>query len=466
MSNFFNTPQKGFLSIIKDPSVASIPLIATTGASLEKDMASRFSFQKKWIQESGFKGAPRTLCLVPNPESGALAAVFYGTSNKLHEKPWDGAFLAESLPCDHAYHFETLNDHDVTAWMLAEYKFLHDGNRGQKIPTLKVPEDFPLKQKKAIADSIAWVRTMINCPANVATPEFLAQEAEKLAITYQGVFKETLGEELVEAGYPLVFTVGKASRNTPRFIEVTCGNPKHFKLALIGKGITFDTGGLNIKTGHYMDLMKKDMGGAAFALGLSRWIMEENLPVCLSLYLPLAENAIGSGAMRPGDIIRAGNGDTVEITDTDAEGRLILADALHRATQKAPDLMIDFSTLTGAARVALGTEIPVFFTNKDTYQKDLLALGEKTFAPVWPLPLWHGYDSCLKSKVADLQNTESSPYGGAIKAALFLEHFAKNHPWIHVDFMAWNITNRPGRPIGGEAQAFETFCAFLTQCIR
>jgi leucyl aminopeptidase len=461
MSNFFDTPQKGFQFITQEDAVASIPLQAVTEDTFKETLDSLPAATSKWIQESGFKGKPRTICLIPDRESGTLASVLYGVSDTTHEKPWDGAFLARALPQEHTYHFEEIDDATLVSWMLAEYQFHHDGNQGQKIATLKVPKARSIDQAKAKADAISWVRSLVNCPANIATPEFLAQEAEKLAITYQGHFKEIVGPDLETTGYPLVWTVGQASENQPRFVEITWGNPKHFKLALVGKGVTFDTGGLNIKTGHYMDLMKKDMGGAAFAMGLARWIMATNLPIHLSLYLPLAENSIGQSAMRPGDIVKAGNGDTVEITDTDAEGRLILADAIHRATQNTPDLILDFATLTGAARVALGTEVPAFFTNDAGHQQMLLKHADETHAPLWPLPLWEGYNTALKSKVATLKNTETSPYGGAIKAALFLKHFVKEAPWIHVDLMAWNITDRPGRPHGGEAQSFEAFCAFL-----
>lgn len=457
----FDEPQKGFQYISQDEGVSAIPLKPVTALSLKEELNTCSSFVRQWVKQTGFEGKPRTVCLVPDPVSGDLSFVLYGTSEKDHERHWDAAFLAIALPQEHVYAFESVEESMVLSWMLAAYEFHYDHNKGQKIATLKIPSTIDIGKIKNKADSIAWIRTLINCPANIATPEFLAREAEKLAMTYQGHFKEIVGDALVDAGFPLVLTVGKASAHPPRFVEITWGHPGDFKLALVGKGITFDTGGLNIKTGNYMDLMKKDMGGAAYVLGLARWIMAEKLPIYLKAYLPLAENAIGAQAMRPGDIIKAGNGDTVEITDTDAEGRLILADALTRATLENPDLIIDFATLTGAARVALGAEIPVFFTNQDLYQKDLLSIGAETLEPVWALPLWNGYDKALKSKIATLQNATNSSYGGAITAALFLQHFVKETPWIHIDFMGWNVDDRPGRPIGGEAQAFGAFSGFI-----
>jgi len=289
----------------------------------------------------------------------------------------------------------------------------------------------------------------------------LSKEAQTLAKKHKASFKEIVGENLLKENYPLIYAVGKAAATPPRFVEITWGNPKHFHLALIGKGITFDTGGLHIKTGTYMNLMKKDMGGAAHALGLAHWIMDQKLPIHLTLCLPLAENAIAGNAMRPGDIVYARNGLSVAIEDTDAEGRLILADALAHAAELKPDLIIDFATLTGAARIALGTDLPALFTNQDHYCQRLMSLGLAHHDPLWPLPLWEGYAAALKSDVADLQNVSPSSYGGAITAALFLEKFVAKIPWIHLDLMAWNVKDRPGRPVGGEAQTFRMFSGFV-----
>jgi len=447
--------------LTKNATPGAISLLATSEQSFEKDFQTWPSTAQQWVKETGFKGKPRTLCLTP--EGGSLSHVFYGVSTDPFEEPWDAAFLAKNLPTHKAYRFDnkTVSEEMAVAWVLASYHFQVDQNKPKEIPTLVVPESLNLDSIKATVEAITLIRTLINRPANLLTPEDLSKEARALADTHKARFKEIVGEDLLKENYPLLYAVGKAAATPPRFIEISWGDPKHFHLALIGKGITFDTGGLHIKTGNYMNLMKKDMGGAAHALGLAHWIMDQKLPIQLTLCLPIAENAIAGNAMRPGDIVYARNGLSIAIEDTDAEGRLILADALVRATELKPDLMIDFATLTGAARIALGTELPALFTNQDAYRTQLMDLGFTHHDPLWPLPLWPGYTSSLKSDVADLQNIAPSSYGGAITAALFLEKFVSNLPWIHMDLMAWNVKDRPGRPVGGEAQTFRTFCAFI-----
>ena len=271
------------------------------------------------------------------------------------------------------------------------------------------------------------------------------------------------GKDLLKKNFPAIYEVGKASDDLPRLIELEWGQKKNPHIVLVGKGVTFDTGGLDIKPSSNMRLMKKDMGGAAHVLGLANLIMAQKLPVRLTMLIPSVENAISGNAYRPSDIIKTRKGLTVEVGNTDAEGRLVLADALTYADEMKPDLIIDMATLTGAARVALGLDLPVMFANNDKLAAGLEKAGEKVKDPLWRLPLWEGYRKDIESNIADLCNISNSVYGGAITAALFLERFIESdkRSWAHFDLMAYNIKTRPGRPEGGEAMAFRAVYAFL-----
>lgn len=283
-------------------------------------------------------------------------------------------------------------------------------------------------------------------------PQHLSAVMAELAQTYAGVFEEIVGDDLLAANYPCIHTVGRASVNEPRLIDMHWGDKKNPLVTLVGKGICFDSGGLDIKPAAGMRTMKKDMGGAAQVIGLAQLIMALDLPVRLRVLIAAAENAISSNSFRPGDIIRTRSGITVEIDNTDAEGRLVLCDALTEACDASPDLLIDFATLTGAARVAVGTEISAFFCNDRVLAGEIQAAGESVQDPTWELPLHKGYRSLLESHVADTVNSASTPFGGATTAALYLQNFVSaDIPWAHFDIMAWNNRKRPGRPIGGEA---------------
>ncbi|MBI3440481.1 MAG: leucyl aminopeptidase family protein, partial [Proteobacteria bacterium] len=288
--------------------------------------------------------------------------------------------------------------------------------------------------------------------ANDLGPEELARASQTLAKK----FKKTsisiiVGEDLLKKNYPAVYAVGKGSPRKPCFIDIHWGDKKHPLVTLIGKGVCFDTGGLNLKPGNAMVLMKKDMGGAAHVLGLAQMIMSQKLPVRLRVLIPTVENSTGGNSYRPGDILATRKGISVEVGDTDAEGRIILADALTTACAGHPALIIDFATLTGAARVALGPDLPAMFSNDDAVAEALLQSSKKTEDPLWRLPLWQPYKDMLQSKVADTNNIGGN-YAGAITAALFLEKFVdKKIPWVHIDTFAWNPGTKPGRPEGGEA---------------
>jgi leucyl aminopeptidase len=313
---------------------------------------------------------------------------------------------------------------------------------------------------------VALVRDLENQPANHMMPQHLAVAAEQLARTFEADFSEIVGEALLEQNYPAIHAVGRASAHAPRLLKLQWGKPEHPAVTLVGKGVCFDTGGLDIKPSQYMRLMKKDMGGAAHVLGLARLIMQLQLPVHLRVLIPAVDNAIGGDAFRPGDILATRAGKSVEVDNTDAEGRLVLCDALADAVSHKPDLLLDFATLTGAARVALGTEIPVFFSNNQALTAKLQAVSAEAEELIWNLPLHRPYFEQLKSGCADLTNSGGS-YGGAITAALFLNEFVpESIPWAHFDVMAWNTRERAGRPVGGEAMGLFAVYHYLEATCR
>ncbi|PPR60440.1 MAG: Cytosol aminopeptidase, partial [Alphaproteobacteria bacterium MarineAlpha4_Bin2] len=349
-------------------------------------------------------------------------------------------------------------------WALGTYVF----DRYRKIarPQAKLvwPAGASRSAVNGMASSIALTRDLINTPASDLGPAELAAVARQLAREFKARCSVIVGDELLKKNYPMVHAVGRASNRAPRLIDIVWGNPRHPKVTLVGKGVCFDSGGLDLKPASGMKLMKKDMGGAANALGLARMIMAAKLPVRLRVIVPAVENSVSGDAFRPMDVLRSRAGITVEIGNTDAEGRLILADALYEAASEDPELILDFATLTGAARIALGPEIPVMFANDDPLAADLFEYGEAVGDPVWRLPIWKPYRRSMDSKVADINNIGEMPQGGAIIAALFLNEFVKvTVPWAHFDIMAWNTSSRPGRPAGGEAMAiraaYETIAA-------
>ena len=324
-------------------------------------------------------------------------------------------------------------------------------------PTLE--HDDP--EAERIAAAIAFGRDLVNLPANALTPSALEREARSLAERFGAVVRVIQGEELA-SGFPLIAAVGAAATEAPRLVDFTWGREDAPKVTLVGKGVVFDTGGLDIKPANGMDLMKKDMGGAATALALARLVMEDGLDLRLRVLVPIVENAISGPAMRPGDIYRSRKGLTVEIGNTDAEGRLILADALALACEEAPDLLFDFATLTGAARVALGPDLPPFYTDDDRLAADVARFARSQRDPVWRMPLWRPYDSMLDSPSADLNNAPGGPFAGSITAALFLRRFVDGaKSWAHFDVYAWNPKARATGPQGGEIQAARALRALL-----
>jgi leucyl aminopeptidase len=313
------------------------------------------------------------------------------------------------------------------------------------------------------AGALAMARDYINTPAADMHPGVLAQEALALASVHGAEVTIIEGEPL-RMGFPPVHAVGRAALHAPRLVDLRWGEPSHPKLTLVGKGVCFDSGGLDLKPAAGMLLMKKDMGGAACVLALGRMVMQSRLPVRLRVLVPAVENAVSGDAYRPGDVLRTRRGITVEVGNTDAEGRLVLCDGLAAAGEEEPDLVIDLATLTGAARVALGPELPALFGTRENTVAALLRHGRELGDPLWQLPLWGGYDDELSSKVADLNNVSASTFAGAIIGALFLRRFvAPTQDWLHIDLYAWNPRERPGRPVGGEPQAVRALYAMIVE---
>ncbi|MDP3559359.1 MAG: leucyl aminopeptidase family protein [Legionellaceae bacterium] len=418
---------------------------------------TQYASYQAYFKAQGFIGKAGQTCVLSD-RAGVTEAVFVGIGEESLSTAL--SIAASSLP-EGKYRLQESYSEDVLIyWALAQYSF--QSFKVQNLPSrvlVVTPAHF--SSLKIMREALYLVRDLINQPANVLTPEHFAEQALALGRSFGATATVWTGEELLEE-FPAVYTVGKASASAPRMVCLSNGDPKHPLVALVGKGVCFDSGGLDIKTGSSMLLMKKDMGGAAHALGLAHWIWSLNLPIHLMVWLPIVENAIGSNAMRPSDIIRMRNGLTVEIDNTDAEGRLILADALTAACEKKPELLIDFATLTGAARVALGPDISAFFSNDAVLAKELLQASEATRDPLWQLPLFAPYKAFIDSKIADTLNSGGSGYAGAIVAALFLQFFVPNNiPWVHFDMMAWNLTDKPGKPMGGEAMALRAVMHYL-----
>ncbi|MFM9853926.1 MAG: leucyl aminopeptidase family protein [Sphingomonadaceae bacterium] len=368
---------------------------------------------------------------------------------------WSLARLADGLP-EGTYRLDS-GDPAMAAigWILGQYRFdRYTKSRSEFGPRILLsPTPAALPDAIRIAEATALVRDLVNTPAADMGPAALEQVADDLAKSHSATFRVTRGAEL-EAGFPMIFAVGQAAdrAHAPRLIELEWGHPANPRVAIIGKGITFDSGGLNIKPGTSMRLMKKDMGGAAHAIALASLIMQARLPVRLHLLIAAAENAIAGNAFRPGDILQSRAGLTVEIDNTDAEGRLVLADAITRAGEDDPVLMIDFATLTGAARVALGPDLPALFCNNDDLAREFDASSKAVDDPCWRMPLWAGYDDMLSSDIADCANSAEGGFAGAITAALFLQKFVNDAvSWAHFDTFAWRPAAKPGRPKGGDA---------------
>ncbi|MGI4733199.1 MAG: leucyl aminopeptidase family protein [Janthinobacterium lividum] len=403
------------------------------------------------LDANGVTGKPGATAILPGDEAEDWSALAVAVAGDLL---WPLAKLAGTLPAG-TYRLTGWEPGEaVFGWALAQHRFdRYRRNDGSEPRVLLTGEPARAAAVLRLAEATATVRDLVDTGASDLGPAELEAEAEGLAGKHGATIRVTRGDALRQ-DFPMVHVVGQAASaaRAPRMIELTWGDPAHPRVAIVGKGVCFDTGGLDIKPSAGMRLMKKDMGGAAHALALAGLVMGAGLPVRLHLLIPAVENAIGGDAFRPGDVLRSRLGLTVENTNTDAEGRLILADALARAGEEAPELILDFATLTGAARVALGPDLPATFANDEALATDLLAAGEETGDPLWRLPLWAGYDEMLKSDVADLVNAPDGGFAGAVTAALFLQRFVPDGiAWAHLDTFAWRPVAKPGRPKGGEA---------------
>ncbi len=452
--------------IDNDPAAVAITMVTKSG--LEDLLAGLAPMARDWVKANAFTAEPGGVCLVP-AATGGIAAVLLGVAED--PDPWAFAGLPGKLPPG-SYHIEfspdaTTATQAAVAWALGTYAFNRYKSRNGRVwPSLVWPELADRGHAERLVRAVALVRDLVNTPAADLGPAELADAAGRVAARHGADMAVIAGDALLTENYPAIHAVGRAAapHRQPRLIDLTWGKATAPRVTLVGKGVCFDTGGLDLKPSSSMKLMKKDMGGAAHALALADMIMGAGLPVRLRLLIPAVENAVSGDAMRPLDVLRTRKGLTVEVGNTDAEGRLILADALAEASRDKPDLLLDIATLTGAARTALGPDLPALFCNNDLLASGLLRAGEAEGDPLWRLPLHKPYRRMLDSKVADLGNVSDSPHAGAITAALFLQEFvAAGIPWAHLDVLAWNGSARPGRPEGGEAMALRALYAVVAQ---
>jgi len=449
----------------KSPPAKATPITVVDRAAFQALAPGLPEATRAWLATVGFVGAADSHALLPGAD-GHLAQVFAGVAHAAH--PFALSALPLALPVGD-YRLDDaglplLPEAAAMSWELGGYRFDLYKPAKREPATLWLKPGADAERGLAVAAATAATRDLVNTPAEHMGPAELAAAAKVLAGQYGAKYSETVGDALLKKNFPSIHAVGRASTRSPRLIELTWGNPKHPRLALVGKGVCFDTGGLNIKGGEGMRQMKKDMGGAANALGLATLIMALKLPVQLQLLIPAVENSISGNAYRPGDVIKTRKGLHIEIGNTDAEGRVVLSDALAYAAEGKPDLVIDLATLTGAARVALGAQLPALFAKHMDTARDLVDLGLKLDDPLWHMPLWAPYHAGIESTIGDLVNTGKSPLAGAINAALLLEDFLPaQQDWLHIDLFAWNDAPRPGRPVGGEAQTIRTLLAYLEQ---
>jgi leucyl aminopeptidase len=448
--------------------MSACPLIALNPDCLAAWLASASSVQRQWVGATGFTAAAGSHCLVPAADGG-LECVLVGVTAP------DDVYALATLPMQLPPGDYRLGDGGLPlqafnaafGFALAGYQFKRYRQPRRAPARLLPPNGVDAARLDAVIAATFLTRDLVNTPSEHMGPAELAEQTRLLADVHAGSYREWLGDDLLRENFPAIHAVGRASHRPPRLLELRWGDPGHPRVAIIGKGVCFDTGGLDIKPADGMRNMKKDMGGAAHAIALAGLIMRMRLPIQLHLLIPAVENAISGNAYRPGEVIATRKGLSVEIDNTDAEGRVVLCDALAYAAESSPELMIDFATLTGAARVALGADLPPVFSNDDALRQAAVDAGSKVQDPIWPMPLWQPYLSMLDSGIADLANSGPSRYAGCITAALYLQRFVPdNLPWLHLDTYAWNDGDRPGRPRGGEALGLRAIFELLSQRYR
>lgn len=453
----FTDPKRHF----SRTSSSAIPLNLMTSKQFSAKKSGLDKSTLSWAKATGFAANSGQTCIVPGPD-GCVSRVLFGLGSGAGErKAFTHAKLARSLPAG-KYAIEghrTDPTSDQLAWALGGYSFDQYRDRKHATPSLsgKLAPDV-----LRIAQGVFFTRDLINTPANDMGPDALEAAFRKLAKTHSARVRVIKGDNLLKQNFPMVHAVGRASAEAPRVLDLVWGKASHRKVTLVGKGVTFDTGGLNIKPGSSMALMKKDMGGAANVMGLAHMIMDAKLPIRLRVIVGAVENAISGNAFRPGDILQSRKGLTVEIGNTDAEGRLVLGDCLALGDEDKPGLMIDMATLTGAARVALGPDLPPFYTHDDTLASAVGDAAVKVCDPLWRMPLWAPYQSMLSSKSADVNHISTGGFGGSITAALFLSRFVnKSTKWAHFDIYGWVPNDKPWAATGGEAQGIRALYEVL-----
>jgi len=449
----------------KSAPSAAIAITVVDRASFPALVAQLPPATRHWLATLGFSGTPDSHALVPASD-GRLGQVFAGVSRADH--PFALAALPLALPAGpyvlSEQGLELSAEAAAMSWELGAYQFDLYKARVRQPATLTLAPGIDAERGLALAAAIAATRDLVNTPAEHLGPDELAQAAKLLAKQHGAKFKQIVGDDLLKHNFPAIHAVGRASSRAPRLIELNWGKAGAPRLTLVGKGVCFDSGGLDIKGAEGMRQMKKDMGGAANVLGLAALIMTLKLPVQLQVLIPAVENSISGNAYRPGDVIKTRAGLHIEIGNTDAEGRVVLSDALAYAAEHKPELIVDLATLTGAARVALGAQLPALFSNRFDTARELVDLGLKLDDPLWHMPLWAPYKAGIESSIGDIVNTGRNALGGAINAALFLEYFVPDSiDWLHLDLFAWNDVARAGRPVGGEAQTIRTLLAYLEQ---
>jgi len=462
-----------------DPADVTLPVFAVHEDAFGNWLERQDDDVRNWLSATGFKGRGGQVSMLPG-DGGVAGAVYVIGGNDDRGGLWAWAGLRAGLPKG-SFHIEgdVLSADDAydaaLGFAMASYHYDRyrksgehdeDGEDDPNSPYLVWPEGCDRDAVRGAHGAATLVRDLINTPASDLGPAELAEAAKELADATGASYREVVGVDLIREDFPAIYAVGRGAEDSraPRLVEFTWGPEDAPRVTLVGKGVTFDTGGLDIKPTNAMKLMKKDMGGAAHALGLASMVMAAKLNVRLRVIVAAVENSVSGAAMRPQDVIATRKGLSVEIGNTDAEGRVILADALALASEDQPDVILDFATLTGAARVALGTDLPALLCNDNDLAQDILEGGTRTADPLWPLPLHQPYKKQTKGKIADLRNDTDGPYGGAIMAGLFLEAFVgEGISWAHVDLMGWNLSATPGKPEGGEAMSLRAMFAALTQ---
>jgi leucyl aminopeptidase len=444
-----------------------IPIRLLASDRLDEMLAELSDTEAAWVRANGFRARLGTTLALPG-KGGSVARVLVGwgtDAQRRRERLHLGSF-ARTAPAGSYQMEDDLDPHEAEqaalGWMLGRYRFdRYKKDNYDAEADLETPRGVDGERLGRIVEGVFITRDLINTPANEMGPEDLERAARRLAERHGAAIEVTTGTALLEANLPLIHAVGRAGPQQPRLIDIRWGSADHPAVTLVGKGVCFDTGGLNLKPGASMGLMKKDMGGGATVLGLAHMIMGLGLALRLRVLIPAVENSVSSNAMRPGDVLRSRKGLTVEINNTDAEGRLVLADALTLASEEDPALIIDMATLTGAARVALGPDLPPFYTDDEELAAQLTAASARVADPVWRMPLWPAYEGDIEPDIANLDNAPSGGHAGSITAALFLKRFVGAAPWVHFDIFGWTPKARPGRPKGGECQAARAVLAVL-----